>query len=584
MNIVAKLKSSIDDFSKSIQLVEVSAGEGLRRLQKTGGWSYKQRETIDDITLVCASKFKTGDLDEQGQQKLFLNTSTFARDVAVKNTDLDVKNFVFKPETRADRAVSYLTSKRFSNWAKKKELGKLMNTVGDIVPTYGSAVVRRCEDKLEYVPLQSLINTQSACSLEEAVEMDGYVIVVHELSYYEAKEYPDWKVKSYDGTRKYYEMYALIPRYALTEEDASFVSSGDTEEKVWAMAVVCETGMEVVYCTEIDEEDFPFEEVHWERVPGRWLGRGVIESSFENQKAMNMIANLQKRGMLWTSKRIYQTQGLTAGKNLIRNVADGEVLEVGPNGLVTQVNQSSQALPDYNAGINLWSENLKQKTFTFEVATGESMPSSTPFRLGVILSDAASSYFERKRENIGLFWAEVFWEQVVPIFKKEIDDENVYVESGDMGYNALFQNVLANYTNQFYVDLLKKPEIDKIPTYDEVQQMITRQIDGMLMFKVLKEDMDKLQDKLILDLTGESRDFKGEDTTLSNLYTVLSQKGDPRAEYILEEMLARNNMVLPPVQQQQATPQPAQPQQTPQASAVSGINTPQQASVSSIIG
>ena len=117
MNIVAKLKSSIDDFSKSIQLVEVSAGEGLRRLQKTGGWTYKQRETIDDITLVCASKFKTGDLDEQGQQKLFLNTSTFARDVAVKNTDLDVKNFVFKPETRADRAVSYLTSKRFSNWA-----------------------------------------------------------------------------------------------------------------------------------------------------------------------------------------------------------------------------------------------------------------------------------------------------------------------------------------------------------------------------------------------------------------------------------------------------------------------------------
>lgn len=581
MKIVEKLTQSIDNFTSPVQLVSVSSGEGLRRLQNTGGWRYSQKETIDDITLVCASKFKTGDIDEQGQQKLYLNTSTFGRDVAVKNTDLDVKNFIFKPETRNDRPASYLTSKRFSNWAKKKELGGVMNEIGEDTPTYGSAVIKRCGDELERIPLQSLINTPTACSLEEAVEMDGYVIVMHELSYYQVGEYEDWETDSYDGTRKYYEMYSLLPRYALTEEKAKYVSKGDKDEKVWSMSIICDETKKVVYCAEIDEEDFPFEEVHWERVPGRWLGRGVIESSFENQKAMNMIANLQKRGMLWSSKRIFQTQGDTAGKNLIKNVHDGQVLEVGPNGLITQVNQASQALPDYNSGMNLWGENLKQKTFTFEVATGESMPSSTPFRLGVILSDAAASYFERKRETIGLFWARVFWEQVIPIFKKEIEDEMVYIESGDMGYNMLFQNVLENYTNKFYVDLLKKPEIDHIPTYQEVQQMITRKIDGMLMFKVMKEDMDKLQDKLILDLTGESRDFKGEDATLTNLYQVLSQKGDPRADYILEEILGRNNMVLPPLQQQQIQ---SQPQQAPEASAVNNTATPAQASVASIIG
>jgi len=579
MNIVAKLKSSIDDFAQSKQLVTVSGGDGVRRLQNTGGWRYSQKETIDDITLVCASKFKTGDIDEQGQQKLYLNTSTFGRDVAVKNTDLDVKNFVFKPETRADKATSYLTSKRFSNWAKKKELGVIMNEVGDDIPTYGSGVIKRCGEELERVYLQSLINSPSAESLEEAVESDGYVIQTHNLSYYQAQEYSDWKIeKSYDGVKVYYEMYALIPRFALIEDKASFVSEGDKEEKVWSMSVVCED--KVVYCTEIDEEDFPFEETHWERIPGRWLGRGVIEASFENQKAMNMIANLQKRGMLWSSKRIFQTQGDTAGKNLIKNVHDGQVLEVGPNGLITQVNSSSQALPDYNSGMNLWGENLKQKTFTFEVATGESMPSSTPFRLGVILSDAAASYFQRKQENIGLFWARVFWEQVIPIFKKEIEDEKVYVESGDMGYKALFQNVLDNYTIKFYIDMMKG-EIKSIPSYTEVQQAISRKIDGMLMFKILKEDMDKLQDKLILDLTGESRDFKGEDATLTNMYQTMLQSGDPRAEYFLEEIAARNNMVLPPKQQMQTA---EQPQQAPNASAITGTISPEKASVASIIG
>jgi hypothetical protein len=580
MNILGKLTTSIENFTQPISLVTVSSPSGLRKLQNTGGWKYSQKETIDDITLVCASKFKTGDIDEQGQQKLYLNTSTFGRDVAVKNTDLDVKNFVFKPETRADKATSYLTSKRFSNWAKKKELGITINEIGDDVPTYGSGVIKKCGDEIERVPLQALINSPTAPSLEEAVEMDGYVIQVHELSYYQAKEYKDWKIeKMYDGVKVYYEMYALIPRYALTEEKASFVSEGDREEKVWSMSVLSDG--KVVYCTEIDEEDFPFEETHWERVVGRWLGRGVIESSFENQKAMNMIANLQKRGMLWSSKRIFQTQGDTAGKNLIKNVSDGQVLEVGPNGLITQVNSSTQALPDYNSGMNMWGENLKQKTFTFEVATGESMPSATPFRLGVILSDAAASYFERKRENIGMFWARVFWEQVVPIFKKEIEDEHVYIESGDTGYNMLFENVLQNYTNKFYIDMMKSPEITHIPTYDEVQQMITKKIDGMLMFKVLKEDMDKLQDKLILDLTGESRDFKGEDATLTNMYQTMLQSGDPRAEFFLEEIALRNNMVLPPKQQMQGG---ASPQQTPQASAINNTTTPQQASVAQTIG
>lgn len=579
MNILGKLTASIDNFTQPIQLVTVSNQGGARHLKNTGGWKYSQKDTLDDITLVCASKFKTGDIDEQGQQKLYLNTSTFGRDVAVKNTDLDVKNFVFKPETRADKATSYLTSKRFSNWAKKEELGVTINEVGDDVPTYGSAVIKRCGDELERIPLQSLINSPTATSLEEAVESDGYVIQQHELSYYQAKEYKDWNIeKMYDGTKVYYEMYALLPRYALTEEKAAFVSKGDKEEKVWSMSVLSEG--KVVYCTEIDEEDFPYEEVHWERVVGRWLGRGVIESSFENQKAMNMIANLQKRGMLWSSKRIFQTQGDTAGKNLIKNVSDGQVLEVGPNGLITQVNSSSQALPDYNAGMNLWGENLKQKTFTFEVATGESMPSATPFRLGVILSDAAASYFERKRENIGLFWARVFWEQCVPIFKKEIEDDHVYIESGDTGYNMLFENVLQNYTNQFYIDMMKADEITHIPTYEEVQQMITKKIDGMLMFKIMKEDMDKLQDKLILDLTGESRDFKGEDATLTTMFQTLSQKGDPRAEYFLEEIALRNNMVLPPIKQMQG----ATPEQAPGASAISNTNTPQQASVAQTIG
>lgn len=579
MNILGKLTHSIENFTQPISLVTSTLPGAARNLQNTGGWKHSQKETIDDITLVCASKFKTGDIDEQGQQKLYLNQSTFGRDVGVKNTDLDVKNFVFKPETRADKAVSYLTSRRFSNWAKKKELGVLINEVGEDVATYGSAVVKRCGDEIKRVTLQSLINTPSAGSLREAVEMDGYVIQQHELSHYQASEYKDWKIgEIYDGTKVYYEMYTLIPRYSLKEESAGYVSEGDKDEKVWSMSVICEN--KVIYCTEIDEEDFPYEEVHWERIVGRWLGRGIIEASFENQKAMNMIANLQKRGMLWSSKRIFQTQGDTSGKNLIRNVHDGQVLEVGPNGLITQVNSSSQALPDYNAGMNMWGENLKQKTFTFEVATGESMPSSTPFRLGVILSDAAASYFERKRENIGMFWARVFWEQVVPIFKQEIEDEAVYIESGDTGYNMLFENVLQNYTNKFYIDMMKSEEVTRIPTYDEVQQLITKKIDGMLMFKVMKEDMDKLQDKLILDLTGESRDFKGEDTTLTNMYQVLSQKGDPRAEYFLEEIAIRNNLVLPPINQMQG----ATPEQAPQASAINSTTTPEQASVSQIIG
>ena len=397
------LADCLQDFNTKIQIVTPVQESGIRYLGGQSGYSFSQAETLNDIELATLSKFKTGSIDEEGQQKLYMNTVNFVTDVARKNVDLDVKNFIFRPVNRSQRAMTILMSKSFAMWAKKAGFGEIINELVDDFPKYGTAVLKKVGKLVERVPLRTLINSQDAKTLKDAVLSGGYVIQTHQLSYEQINKFPEWECDGFEGKRDFYEMYIYMPKRLIEAVSKGYKVGEyeDEEEQVLSVTIIDKETNAILYCEQVDE--LPYEDVFWNKVDGRWLGMGEVESQFENQKAMNLVANLQKRGMLWSSKKVFQTQGEAVSRNLIKQVRDGDVLEVGLGGAITQINNQTQATGDYAQARDMWSENSKQKSFTFEVATGESMPSATPFRLGVILSEAAASHFERKREKLGMF-------------------------------------------------------------------------------------------------------------------------------------------------------------------------------------
>jgi len=70
-------------------------------------------------------------------------------------------------------------------------------------------------------------------------------------------------------------------------------------------------------------------------------------------------------------------------------------------------------------------ELSNQLSNSFEVTTGESMPSGTPLGLGQILQVEAMKYFNFVRQNFTMFWQEIFNDWIIPEAAKQLNKAHI---------------------------------------------------------------------------------------------------------------------------------------------------------------
>ena len=560
-NIFSELSKDLAEFDeKKINIVNPKDSNDIRFGRKSeSGYQFSQKEALETIDMMYNSKYKTGVNDREGQRKTYMNIVKFYSEVSRMQTDMDIKDFVFIPDSYQDIDKVTLLKQQFKVWSRENEYGQIINDLNTDYSKYGTCVAKRVGDTIERVRLHDLKNTQNAKTLKEAM-IKGFVIQEHEYNQYELDKYTEWDTEGikldHDEVVKCYERYSLVPRSVIDEFNGE---ESKDEELVLAMQILApEVHKEgetpngtILYIEEIDEDDFPYEEAHWDKIDGRWLGVGEVENQYENQISTNLSANLRRRAMLWGAKKIFQTKGDAVTKNLIKEVADGQVLEVGKNGEISQIATESRHLNEFQLDTNEWNENSKQKSFAFEVSTGESMPSGTPFRLGVILSRSVQSHFGLKRENFGFFLKRAFFNQLIPIFKKQTGDHIVRLAQNEEGINRIFDSLLIVKTNELFMKKLLDDDIQRnLETlefdYDSVKAEVEKELIKSPYFFV--EVPDKFYDDvhfyLELAITGESSNTQEEVETLVNVWQTLSQKGDPRADRLLEVIIAKTGKNL----------------------------------------
>jgi len=532
MDIITKLNNSLEDFKKSISIVDPENRELVRfgGSQTDSGYLFNQKDTIDLIDLYYNSKYKDGKIDQDGQRKVFMNIVQFKANVAEKQTDIDVKNYNFIPDSETDANLIWFLKRQFIVWTRENDYGQILNDLNKDYSKYGSCVLKKLKNSVERIPLRQLICSQDAKSLKQAPLDGGYTIIKHKMTLDQIKKMPDWNIEGLEfvGDTSVYEMYAMC--------DAEYMDM-DGDSKVLIVAYVApELNIEnqILFKEIIDE--VPIEEAHWDKQDGRWLGVGEVEKQFENQVAINMTENLRRKHLIWGAKKVWQTQGNAVVKNLVKQVADGSVLEVGANGILSQVPMASQNLQEFELAKNGWMQNSDQKAFAFEVATGESLPSGTPFRLGVILSNAAARYFELKRENFGLFLYRSFFNQLIPIFKKQTKQHNITIVNGEQGTEFIKEAIKNfNINTKIEKSLLQgvTPDVEKIKT-----QIETDLNQKPFLFVTLPAKVyDNAKFYMQLDITNQETDTNAEMATLTTLYQIMSQKNDPRADSILNQII-----------------------------------------------
>ena len=168
------------------------------------------------------------------------------------------------------------------------------------------------------------------------------------------------------------------------------------------------------------------------------------------------------------------------------------------------------------------------------------MPSGTPFRLGVLLSNTVNSHFKMKQDQLGLFFKRVMRELVIPEWKKEFDEEHIMSMFADEeGFGTLKDIALHVNTNDI---ILKHLLAGQLPDVAAIQQQVSDHLEKQryLFVKIPDSFYKDIDFKVKLNITGDDVDIAKKVETLTNLMTVLTQRNpqDPRIDTILKRILS----------------------------------------------
>lgn len=587
-------KSSVLSIAQPYAAANTTTNTGLgttQSLDYAQGYLFSPYNMTQMIDSLMYSRFyESPQVDENGHKKLFYNTLYFPYEVAMKNVKLTPANFIFNPEEN-EEIIAELARHAFRAYMRKntvygEDLQNVMHAVDSDYVKYGTGVSMKRDKKIEHVPFKTIRITPNAKSIRHAIMFGGYFTIEKKVSYLELVSYKDYKIGDidyFDGEKPFLLRYGTVPRAyydawksesstRLNDDGSIELTDAEMKDQVIYMSCIIDTkkkgvSKKVLYMQEINEKDIPFDECHYHKVQGRWMGRGAIEVVIEHQIATNFTVNEQRKAMLWSSKKVFTTRSKTIQKNLLREAKNGQIFYV-VDGEISQVDMTSKSTPEMQGFQEMWKQGQNESTFTFEAISGDTLPSGTPFRLGAMMTNNAMMFYKMKQDGLGTFWRQVFYNNLIPIFKEEYGGK-VQIKANSHMSTTLMKVYLMDAWKRKGFDMHSDGTIaDKSP--QEIMEGIKQELASHhhIFIDLGDEPFRRMRSELDVELTNNEIMVDTQKASLTTLFQTLKETQDPRAEQVLQKIMGLDNISLSnfgQVMQSMGLMQPqGQPQQPPQ--------------------
>lgn len=504
------------------------------QIEVVPGYYFNQYDTIKRIHLYTNGQFEN-QVPYHGKQRIFSQQSTFRRDSAAKSIDIDTKDMRLIADNPESEFTTFLAEKEFKLWLKTDKFGKTLNSFGEDLPTYGS-IVSKCQGtNVENVDLRRLFLDPTVENIQdsrfvthelymtenELRKMKGKWNNVEEViqkfgSYYAPQSYENAGSVNVQGATSYYKIYE---RYGDVPE--WMTDNGDSNDMKRRLIIVAEpqaasvnidTGQTkdegLVLVNVPWDKEFPFKDCHYEKTKGRWLGIGVVEKLFAVQERLNELANQKRISMEQSAFHLYNTADRKVARNLAKTQENGNVLV--SDSPITAIATEERNLAAFNSEEQIWTKLADQITFSYDASRGEAVSASTPATNAVIQNNNVNSFFQKKRENFGLFITELVNDHVLPQVVRDISNDHILRFMGE-------PEDLARFDERIMPFFIKKQVIDEImggrmvddvrlgEIKGEVQNQLRRM--GSQRFAEIKKDMYR-NSKFMFDLvvTDEQQD------------------------------------------------------------------------------
>jgi len=200
-------------------------------------------------------------------------------------------------------------------------------------------------------------------------------------------------------------------------------------------------------------EHKPYEECWYKRVNGRWYGRGAAEMVMMLQFWLNAIVNIRINRSYVSQLGLFKIRkGSGITPQMLSRLPVNGVIELGNMADVEQmaVQEASQASYNDEEIIKGWSERV---TSAFDIASGESLPASTPATNAILQSRGAQSGFVFVKEGIGMFLQRWLKRHLLPLLEKNLSSTEIVRMTGT---SSELQELDNRVVNHLLCDLLEK--------------------------------------------------------------------------------------------------------------------------------
>lgn len=539
------------------------------------GYEYSQYDTLNLINHYWVDSYLEEARDDVIGDFPFDNISKFRVLLEARATDFDTKHFEVEAldGSRESRVSQMIANKALRKYMRETHFGRYINEFTMARAKYGGVLSKNTAKGMTVVKWENLITDQS--DIMAGIRIERFYLTPAELlSMNEGWKNTKEAIKTAVSLRDkdiseeggvdlaqtqgdLIEVYELQGNFKKCDFDRALAqyngedydyNEEDEYEYVEARIVCCgaqwvdkKKGEEYGLVLYANKEKSTHKYLARNPMVGRGLGEGVVEQLAEHQKWHNFTKTEEMRMIAVAGKKVYWTTDPDVLSNIFDEGIDhGTVLRVSEGKVLSELNQMPTGLPMYQNIRTEWSDSADKQTSSFNSKLGEEAKSGTPFRAQYLQNLEASSQFEQYREEIGLHFAEIATEFLLPDALKKAASEGELYDTFTLQELALIDDVIITERLNDWIFEQTQKRIVLSPELVEAQkqkiQQSLRKEGGKRVIKDIKEFIKNAGKKVVVHTTDEARNKAVIFESYANVLQLLAPE-DPRRNAIIDKIM-----------------------------------------------
>ena len=406
------------------------------------GAYYNIGNVISDVFRAVNSQFLTSTWSD-GMPKEFFDVSKVMAINIKHGTDLDTKDISIEAENQQAIGVVGVLKPIIQNHLKVEDYASLLNSVRDELVDFGHVILKKTSEGTETVDLRNVVRPAHILDVQK-----GGLIEKHEWTYSDMLQrkskfdkweevetlwekmktqglstfqvYEHWLIDDFDGQVTKGVIMSL-DREIMKPEDGSEPSDWDTTVELSRTKTPYTKPIADIqkkkeleksgFLIDGEEPLYPYEDIRFVTVKGRWLGAGVYEITAPVRRAYNRTLNVKLRyDEIQTKGTFLHTKGIN-GKSLTQeaiNALESTGVVDLQNGAQLEQLRIQSLTNEFINSADKFFEFARQLLGLTAQGTGEDLPANMPATTAVINDNRAKTLFDSILETQGIAWRNWF--------------------------------------------------------------------------------------------------------------------------------------------------------------------------------